>query len=99
MGDLCLSAFQINKISLKKESGRHLIAQLIKLSSVMSASQIKMPDQVPATLLPILLPVYASWEEADVSSSAWTPVTHMGDPDRVLGSWLWSGPVLPIVGI
>lgn len=32
----------------------------------------------------------ASLEVADDASNGWVPITHVRDPDRILGSWLQS---------
>lgn len=60
--------------------------------------QAKAWDRLPAQILAVLLPVQiftnvlGKAEEDD--SSAWAPVTHMGNLDRVPDSWnfVWTGP-------
>lgn len=51
------------------------------------------------TLPPIQFPVYGSWKGTDGGTNAWAPATLVGDPDEVLGSWLWPGPALAIADI
>lgn len=42
----------------------------------------------PATPLPNQLPVDVPEESAEDGHDAWVPVTHVGDPEIVTGSWL-----------
>lgn len=38
----------------------------------------------------IKLSTYVLGKAEDDSSDTWDPVTHTGDPDGIIGSWLWS---------
>lgn len=45
------------------------------------------------------LPAKVSEKVEEDGPNTWTPATLLGGPDEVLGSWLWPGPGLDIVGI
>lgn len=38
-------------------------------------------------------------EAAGDGSMPWVPAIYIGDPDGVLGAWLWDGPPLTLVDI
>lgn len=54
-------------------------------------SHVRVPVQVPGPPFPILLHATVSGKAVDVDPSAQVLASHVGDPDKVLGSWPWLG--------
>lgn len=51
------------------------------------APHIRVPLQVPTSLLPVQLPANTAGKAVDAEPSAWVPVTHVGHLDVTLESW------------
>lgn len=49
---------------------------------------------VPAATLPIQFPTTDLGIAAAGDQSGWSPATHVGDTNKILGSWLWLGRAL-----
>lgn len=58
---------------------------------------IRVPVQVSATPLLVLIPSNVSGKAADDGLRFWAPATHVGDLHGVSGCWLWPGPELNVV--
>lgn len=64
------------------------MTQWVKLPLGTPASHIRASIQVSTASLLILLSANAPRKVTEHGSSPWASVTHMGDPDEVLGSQL-----------
>lgn len=64
----------------------------------LSASHIRALVCVSVTPLVIQLSAYTLGKATEDGLSTWVPATHLGDMDRVLGSWIHIGSTQVILG-
>lgn len=84
------------KVELEENFMASVVPQQVKPPPAMPASPM---SAVPSTLLPRQLSASVPRKAKEDGPRHWTCATYVGDLNEVLGSWIWSDPLLVVVNI